>query len=96
MQGEDHALGDLCGCSVKRWGPPGVAVSSTPDSQEAGRENQHWCCRAKQRAGDGALPGPLSWSRRPGQTRLPTSVSEQELKEVWHSAPLQLGEPLRP
>ena len=73
-----------------------MAVSSTPDVQEAGRENQHWCYTAKQRAGDEAHPGPLPWSRWLGQTRLPTCVSEQELKEVWHSAPLQLGEPLRP
>lgn len=48
--------GNLCGCSVKRRGPSGMTVDSTPDSQEAGRarlhdENRHWCCRAKQRAG---------------------------------------------
>ena len=91
-----HIRGNLCGRSVKRRGPPGMAVCSTPDSQEAGRarlhdENQHWCCRAKQRAG--------GQSRTPALESVvctdtpPTCVLEQELKEVWHRPPPPGGAP---
>ena len=96
MQGEDHALEGSMWALSNGMGSPWRGCQQHPRRSGSQEGEPALVLQAKQRAGDGARPGPLPWSRRLGQTRLPTCVSEQELKEVWHSAPLQLGEPLRP
>ena len=84
---------DLCGRSVTGWGPPGVAVSSTPDAQEAGRENQHRATEQSRGQGTGPVQDPCPGVGGLDRHAFPPVSRSRSLRKSGTAPPSNWGSP---